>query len=59
MQGLPILTKPNVGKLFWLVPGDFTNVLQHYTTKGYRVLGLAWKPLDSKLSWHHVHRVTR
>ncbi|XP_058970502.2 polyamine-transporting ATPase 13A3 isoform X1 [Pocillopora verrucosa] len=41
------------------VPGDFTNVLQHYTTKGYRVLGLAWKPLDSKLSWHHVHRVTR
>ncbi|RMX43708.1 hypothetical protein pdam_00006345 [Pocillopora damicornis] len=39
--------------------GDFTNVLQHYTTKGYRVLGLAWKPLDSKLSWHHVHRVSR
>ncbi|XP_022780127.1 probable cation-transporting ATPase 13A3 isoform X4 [Stylophora pistillata] len=41
------------------VPGDFTNILQHYTMKGYRVLGLAWKPLDSKLSWHQVQRVTR
>ncbi|XP_078374483.1 polyamine-transporting ATPase 13A3-like isoform X2 [Oculina patagonica] len=41
------------------VPADFHDVLQHYTMRGYRVLGVAWKPLDTKLSWHHVHRVTR
>ncbi|XP_020601351.1 probable cation-transporting ATPase 13A3 isoform X3 [Orbicella faveolata] len=41
------------------VPVDFHDVLQHYTLSGYRVLGLAWKPLDRKLSWHQVHRVTR
>ncbi|XP_067049944.1 polyamine-transporting ATPase 13A3-like isoform X4 [Acropora muricata] len=41
------------------VPGDFHDVLQRYTMQGYRVLGLAWKPLDPKLSWHQLQRVTR
>ncbi|KAJ7394646.1 hypothetical protein OS493_000466 [Desmophyllum pertusum] len=41
------------------VPADFHDVLQDYTMRGYRVLGVAWKPLDTKLSWHQVHRVTR
>lgn len=41
------------------VPEDFHDVLQQYTMQGYRVLGLAWKPLDPKLSWHQLQRVTR
>ncbi|KAM7445100.1 hypothetical protein ABFA07_006360 [Porites harrisoni] len=41
------------------VPADFHSVLQHYTMRGYRVLGFAWKPLDPRLSWHQLHRVTR
>lgn len=45
--------------VFLLVPGEFHDVLQRYTMQGYRVLGLAWKPLDPKLSWHQLQRVTR
>ncbi|NXT84419.1 AT132 ATPase, partial [Zapornia atra] len=29
------------------VPGDFSQVLRHYTTDGFRVLGLAYRPLGT------------
>ncbi|XP_022085443.1 cation-transporting ATPase 13A2-like isoform X2 [Acanthaster planci] len=41
------------------VPIDFLEVLQRFTQQGYRVIALAWRPLDPKLSWHHSQRIAR
>lgn len=41
------------------VPSNFEMLLQNYTLKGFRVLALAWKPLESKLTWHHLQRIRR
>lgn len=41
------------------IPLDFHQVLQSYTQQGFRVLALAWKQLDPKVPWHHVHKVQR
>ncbi|XP_071841062.1 polyamine-transporting ATPase 13A3-like isoform X2 [Apostichopus japonicus] len=41
------------------VPLDFQHVLQSYTEQGFRVLALAWRQLDPKVSWHHVHKIPR
>ncbi|XP_033641842.1 probable cation-transporting ATPase 13A3 isoform X2 [Asterias rubens] len=41
------------------VPLDFLEVLQSFTQQGYRVIALAWRPLDPKLSWHHSQRISR
>jgi len=40
------------------VPGNFHDVLLHYTAQGYRVIGLAYKPLSS-LSYVKVQRARR
>ena len=32
------------------VPANFDQILDSYTQKGYRVLGLAWRPIDMKFS---------
>lgn len=40
------------------LPSDFSSILQFYTEKGYRVLGLAYRPLTS-LNYHKVQRASR
>jgi len=40
------------------VPGNFHDVLMHYTAQGHRVIGLAYKPLTS-LSYVKVQRARR
>ncbi|XP_069069267.1 polyamine-transporting ATPase 13A3 isoform X1 [Pleurodeles waltl] len=41
------------------VPPDFANVLEDYTKQGFRVIALAHKKLESKLSWHKVQNINR
>lgn len=41
------------------IPIDFFDVLHKYTSKGYRVLGLAHKKLPSKIKWMDVERMKR
>jgi len=40
------------------VPGNFHDVLMHYTAQGHRVIGLAYKPLTN-LSYVKVQRARR
>ncbi|XP_043926231.1 polyamine-transporting ATPase 13A3 [Protopterus annectens] len=41
------------------VPSDFSEVLEDYTRQGFRVIALAHRKLESKLSWHKVQSVSR
>lgn len=41
------------------VPDDFTLQLRKYTMRGYRVLALAHRVLDRRLTWHQMHRLKR
>ncbi|KAJ8270232.1 hypothetical protein GJAV_G00111920 [Gymnothorax javanicus] len=41
------------------VPEDFSEVLEGYTKQGFRVIALAHRRLESKLSWHKVQNVNR
>lgn len=41
------------------VPANFTAVLRQYTIRGFRVLALAHRVLDRRLTWHQMHRVKR
>ncbi|XP_076330164.1 polyamine-transporting ATPase 13A3-like isoform X3 [Tachypleus tridentatus] len=41
------------------LPENFSNLLQDYTLQGFRVIALAWRKLDRKLTWHHAQRVKR
>ncbi|XP_042314211.1 LOW QUALITY PROTEIN: polyamine-transporting ATPase 13A3 [Sceloporus undulatus] len=41
------------------VPSDFERVLEEYTRQGFRVIALAHKKLESKLTWHKVLNVGR
>lgn len=41
------------------VPGTFPELLKDYTLQGFRVIALAWKKLDPKLSWHHAQKIKR
>lgn len=41
------------------VPDDFHEVLQKYAKKGFRVIAVAWKQLEHKITWHHVQRIKR
>ncbi|GFY37225.1 probable cation-transporting ATPase 13A3 [Trichonephila inaurata madagascariensis] len=41
------------------VPVNFPELLKDYTLQGYRVLALAHRKLDSKLSWHHAQKIKR
>ncbi|KAJ3600011.1 hypothetical protein NHX12_033963 [Muraenolepis orangiensis] len=41
------------------VPEDFAEVLEEYTKKGFRVIALAHRRLESKLTWHRVQNVNR
>ncbi|XP_074653844.1 polyamine-transporting ATPase 13A3-like isoform X2 [Tubulanus polymorphus] len=41
------------------IPENFHNILQQYTMQGFRVIAVAWRPLDQKLSWHQAQRINR
>ncbi|XP_021361034.1 cation-transporting ATPase 13A2-like isoform X2 [Mizuhopecten yessoensis] len=41
------------------VPTDIKEILQSYTLQGHRVIALAWRPLDPKLTWHQSQRISR
>ncbi|XP_054614330.1 polyamine-transporting ATPase 13A3-like isoform X2 [Dunckerocampus dactyliophorus] len=41
------------------VPQTFTETLETYTRQGFRVIALAHRRLESKLSWQEVHNLSR
>ncbi|NXD13873.1 AT133 ATPase, partial [Nothocercus nigrocapillus] len=41
------------------VPFDFESVLEEYTKQGFRVIALAHRKLESKLTWHKVQTINR
>ncbi|XP_061095235.1 polyamine-transporting ATPase 13A3 isoform X1 [Conger conger] len=41
------------------VPESFAEVLEDYTKQGFRVIALAHRRLESKLTWHKVQNVNR
>lgn len=41
------------------VPHSFTETLETYTRQGFRVIALAHRQLESKLSWHKVQSLGR
>ncbi|KAI5626585.1 putative cation-transporting ATPase 13A3, partial [Silurus asotus] len=41
------------------VPQDFAEVLEGYTKQGFRVIALAHRRLESKLTWHKVQNIDR
>ncbi|KAM3620287.1 uncharacterized protein V6R79_021142 [Siganus canaliculatus] len=41
------------------VPEDFAEVLEAYTKQGFRVIALAHRRLESKLTWHKVQNINR
>ncbi|XP_058151540.1 polyamine-transporting ATPase 13A3 isoform X3 [Dasypus novemcinctus] len=41
------------------VPADFEKVLEDYTKQGFRVIALAHRKLESKLTWHKVQNINR
>nr|XP_031537317.1 probable cation-transporting ATPase 13A3 [Vicugna pacos] len=41
------------------IPVDFENVLEDYTKQGFRVIALAHRKLESKLTWHKVQNINR
>lgn len=44
---------------FLKVPVDFEKVLEDYTKQGFRVIALAHRKLESKLTWHKVQNISR
>ncbi|XP_061680110.1 polyamine-transporting ATPase 13A3 isoform X1 [Syngnathoides biaculeatus] len=41
------------------VPDNFAEVLECYTKQGFRVIAMAHRRLESKLTWHKVQNVSR
>ncbi|XP_039983999.1 probable cation-transporting ATPase 13A3 isoform X1 [Xiphias gladius] len=41
------------------VPENFAGVLEGYTKQGFRVIALAHRRLESKLTWHKVQNINR
>ncbi|XP_065319857.1 polyamine-transporting ATPase 13A3-like isoform X2 [Gordionus sp. m RMFG-2023] len=41
------------------VPDNYLDVLKTYTMKGFRVIAMAHKKLDKKLTWHHAQKTKR
>ncbi|XP_048361437.1 polyamine-transporting ATPase 13A3 isoform X2 [Sphaerodactylus townsendi] len=41
------------------VPADFERVLEEYTKQGLRVIAVAHRRLESRLTWHRVQNVAR
>ena len=45
--------------VFIIVPADFQGVLHRFTVRGLRVIALATKSLDSKVTWVQSQRIAR
>ncbi|XP_063410075.1 polyamine-transporting ATPase 13A3-like [Mytilus trossulus] len=41
------------------VPDNFHEILHQYSVQGYRIIALAYRQLDPKLSWHQAQRISR
>ncbi|KAL8587281.1 hypothetical protein ACOMHN_045528 [Nucella lapillus] len=41
------------------LPHNFIHILHKYTVQGFRVIALAYRPLDPKITWHQVQRIQR
>lgn len=41
------------------MPANFAKVLRSFTMRGFRVLALAHRVLDRRLTWHQMHRMKR
>uniref|UniRef100_A0A3B3Z9F2 P-type ATPase A domain-containing protein n=1 Tax=Periophthalmus magnuspinnatus TaxID=409849 RepID=A0A3B3Z9F2_9GOBI len=41
------------------VPANFSDILEGYTKEGFRVIALAHRRLESKVSWHKVQNINR
>lgn len=41
------------------VPQSFSETLESYTRQGFRVIALAHRQLESKLSWHRIQTLSR
>merc|ERR1712106_813546 len=41
------------------VPEDLSSILTKYTMQGYRVIALAHRQMESKLSWHKAQSISR
>ncbi|XP_023653854.1 polyamine-transporting ATPase 13A3-like isoform X2 [Paramormyrops kingsleyae] len=41
------------------VPGNFSQVLENYTKLGFRVIALAHRHLESRLTWHKMQNISR
>lgn len=41
------------------IPTDFNEKLNYYAQQGYRIIALAYKPLDRKLTYPKVQRISR
>ncbi|XP_030647267.1 probable cation-transporting ATPase 13A3 [Chanos chanos] len=41
------------------VPENFAEILEDYTKQGFRVIALAHRRLESKLTWHKVQNINR
>ncbi|XP_053378847.1 polyamine-transporting ATPase 13A3-like isoform X2 [Mercenaria mercenaria] len=41
------------------VPEDIDHVLHQYAVQGFRVIGLACRSLDPKITWHQAQRLSR
>ena len=47
-----------VASLCAKLPSNFSQSLDFYARNGFRVLALAYKPLDAKMAWHKIHKAT-
>ncbi|KAK6177645.1 hypothetical protein SNE40_015705 [Patella caerulea] len=41
------------------VPENFQTMLHKYTVQGFRVIALSYRPLEPKITWHQVQRISR
>lgn len=54
-----LLYLTNTRITFWSVPLRFCETLESYTRQGFRVIALAHRQLESKLSWHKLQNLSR
>lgn len=40
------------------VPEDYDKILDYFTVKGFRVIGLAWKKIEG-VNWHQLQKMSR
>uniref|UniRef100_A0A672FXH6 ATPase 13A3 n=1 Tax=Salarias fasciatus TaxID=181472 RepID=A0A672FXH6_SALFA len=57
MKGAPEVVASLCKKV--TVPENFAEILESYTKQGFRVIALAHRRLESKLTWHKVQNVNR